>query len=69
MYELSGFDVTRSNNYFKLFDSIVAIRLNEFTKMDEVTIVVNPIPTKMFKFRSVDQLMDLPNTLPGHHGH
>ena len=68
MYELSGFDVSRSNNHFKLFDSVVAIWLNEFTKMVEVPAVANHIPTEMFRFRSVEQLMSLANTnveLPG----
>ncbi|KAH0884319.1 LOW QUALITY PROTEIN: hypothetical protein HID58_060415 [Brassica napus] len=58
-YELSGL---MRNNHFKLCDSIVAIRLDEFTKMDEVTIVANLIPSEMFRFRSVDQLMALANT-------
>ncbi|WZZ51322.1 hypothetical protein YC2023_051429 [Brassica napus] len=62
MYELSGFDVSRSNNHFKLFDSVVAIWLNEFTKMVEVPAVANHIPTEMFRFRSVEQLMSLANT-------
>jgi len=50
MYELSGFDVSRSNNHFKLFDSVVAIWLNEFTKMVEVPAVANPMSTEMFRF-------------------
>ncbi|WZZ51387.1 hypothetical protein YC2023_051494 [Brassica napus] len=62
MYELSGFDVTKSNNRFKLGFSAVAIRLNKFTKMVEVHAVSNLIPTEMFRFRSVDQLMSLANT-------
>ncbi|CAF1919223.1 unnamed protein product [Brassica napus] len=62
MYDLSGFDVSRSNNNFKLCDSVVAIWLNEFTKMVEVPAVANHIPTEMFRFRSVEQLMSLANT-------
>ncbi|KAG5383099.1 hypothetical protein IGI04_034569 [Brassica rapa subsp. trilocularis] len=62
MYELGGFDVTRSNNRFKHGDSAVAIRLNKFTNMVEVPAVANLIPTEMFRFRSVDQLMSLANT-------
>ncbi|KAG2255018.1 hypothetical protein Bca52824_074312 [Brassica carinata] len=50
IYELSGFDVTRSNNHFKLCDSVVSIRLNEFTKMVEVPAVANPMSTEMFRF-------------------
>ena len=68
MSELSGFDVTRSNNRFKLGFSAVAIRLNKFTNMVEVHVVANLIPTEMFRFRSVEQLMSLANTnveLPG----
>ena len=68
MYELSGFDVTRSNSHFKLCDSVVSIRLNEFTKMVEVAAVANPIPTEMFRFRTLEELMALANTnvhLPG----
>ncbi|KAG2315037.1 hypothetical protein Bca52824_018159 [Brassica carinata] len=46
----SWFDLTRSNNHFKLSDSIIAIRLNEFIKLVGVHAVANPIPTEMFKF-------------------
>ncbi|CDY71438.1 BnaUnng04350D [Brassica napus] len=42
LYELSGFDVTRRNNHFKLCNSNVAIRLNQSTKMVEVPAVANP---------------------------
>ncbi|KAL0752773.1 hypothetical protein Bca101_090440 [Brassica carinata] len=62
MYELSGFDVTRSNSHFKLCDSVVSIRLNEFTKLVEVAAVANPIPTEMFRFRTLEELMALANT-------
>ncbi|CAN6869308.1 unnamed protein product [Brassica oleracea var. botrytis] len=62
MYELSGFDVTRSNNHFKICNSVVAIRLNESTKIVEVPDVTNPILTEMFRFRNVEQLMSLINT-------
>ena len=68
MYELSGFDVTRSNNHFKICNSVVAIRFNESTKIVEVPDVTNPILTEMFRFRNVEQLMSLINTnvvLPG----
>uniref|UniRef100_A0A0D3D2N8 CCHC-type domain-containing protein n=1 Tax=Brassica oleracea var. oleracea TaxID=109376 RepID=A0A0D3D2N8_BRAOL len=62
MYELSGFDVTRSNNHFKICNSVVAIRFNESTKIVEVPDVTNPILTEMFRFRNVEQLMSLINT-------
>ncbi|CAH8386126.1 unnamed protein product [Eruca vesicaria subsp. sativa] len=60
-YELSGFDVTRSNNHFKLCDYVVSIWLNEFKKMVEVPAVA-PIPTELFRFRSLEELMALANT-------
>ena len=51
-----------SNNDFKLLDSIVAIRLHEFTKLVKVHAVANPIPTEMFMFRKLEQVMALANT-------
>ncbi|KAH0868752.1 LOW QUALITY PROTEIN: hypothetical protein HID58_075774, partial [Brassica napus] len=39
LYELSGFDVTRSNNHFKLCNSNVAIRLNQSTKMSQLSLI------------------------------
>ncbi|CAH8389900.1 unnamed protein product [Eruca vesicaria subsp. sativa] len=41
MFELSGFDVMRSNNHFKLCNSVVAICLNKFRKMVQVPDVAN----------------------------
>ncbi|KAL0663179.1 hypothetical protein Bca4012_100016 [Brassica carinata] len=52
----------RSNNDFKLLYSIVAIRLHEFTKLVKVHAVANPIPTEMFIFRKLEQVMALANT-------
>ncbi|WZZ03812.1 hypothetical protein YC2023_089733 [Brassica napus] len=63
IYELSGIDVTRSNNHFKLCDFVVSIRLNEFTKMVGVAAVANPIPTEMFRFRSVEHTLSCQPTL------
>ncbi|KAL0695834.1 hypothetical protein Bca4012_063014 [Brassica carinata] len=58
MYELSGFGVIRSKNHFKLSDSVVAIRLYEF----KVPAVANPVPSKMFRFSKLEQVMALTNT-------
>ncbi|CAN7026073.1 unnamed protein product, partial [Brassica oleracea var. botrytis] len=64
MNELNGFDVARSNNHFKICNCVVVtIRLNEFRKMVEVPAVANPIPTEMFRFRNVEQIMSLANTV------
>ena len=59
---LVGFDVNRSNNDFKLLDSIVAIRLHEFTKLVKVHDAANHIPTEMFMFRELEQVIALTNT-------
>ncbi|KAL0785293.1 hypothetical protein Bca101_001539 [Brassica carinata] len=59
---LVGFDVNRSNNDFKLLDSIVAIRLHEFTKLVKVHDAANHIPTEMFMFRELEQVTALTNT-------
>ncbi|KAG2252453.1 hypothetical protein Bca52824_082589 [Brassica carinata] len=45
-----------------MINSIVAIRLHEFTKLVKVHAVANPIPTEMFMFRKLEQVMALANT-------
>lgn len=56
MYSLSGFDVTRSHNEFRLSDSPVSIRFADGTASEELTDSGNSIPTEMFRFHSYDQL-------------
>lgn len=68
LYQLAGFDVTRSNHNFKLAESPVSIRFNDKTRFTEITVTLSPIPDEMFQFRSYDQLLLLANTnieLPG----
>ncbi|KAL0646821.1 hypothetical protein Bca4012_045112 [Brassica carinata] len=55
MYGLSGFDVIRSKNHFKLSVSFVAIRLYKF----KVPAVANSIP---FRFSKLEQVIALKNT-------
>lgn len=55
MYGLSGFDVIRSKNHFKLSVSVVAIRLYKF----KVPAVANSIP---FRFSKLEQVIALKNT-------
>ncbi|CAN6862268.1 unnamed protein product [Brassica oleracea] len=55
MYGLSGFDVTRRKNHFKLSVSVVAIRLYKF----KVPAVANSIP---FRFSKLEQVIALINT-------
>ncbi|KAF3583643.1 hypothetical protein F2Q69_00031960 [Brassica cretica] len=68
IYSLSGFDVTRSNNNFRLSDALVSIRFGEGIRFTQVTDSDKVIPTEMFRFQSYDQLLALANTdrqLPG----
>lgn len=65
---LSGFDVTRSDNKFRLSDAPVSIRFTEGTSFEELTHSDKSIRTEMFRFHSYDQLLTLANTnrqLPG----
>ncbi|CAF1935453.1 unnamed protein product, partial [Brassica oleracea var. botrytis] len=62
IYSLSGFDVTRSNNNFRLSDALVSIRFGEGIRFTQVTDSDKVIPTEMFRFRSYDQLLALTNT-------
>ncbi|KAF2559494.1 hypothetical protein F2Q68_00015979 [Brassica cretica] len=62
IYSLSGFDVTRSNNNFRLSDAPVSVRFGEGTRFTRVTDSDKVIPTEMFRFRSYDQLLALANT-------
>ncbi|KAG2312558.1 hypothetical protein Bca52824_024115 [Brassica carinata] len=43
MYELSGFDVNRSDNHFKLCDSVVSIQLNncKFRSLEQLIALAN----------------------------
>lgn len=62
IYDLSGFDVTRGNNYFKFKDSPVAIPFINNTKFVELTVGPPPIPLELFRFHSYEQLQALENT-------
>ncbi|CDY54590.1 BnaCnng27410D [Brassica napus] len=59
---MSGFDVTRSPNNFKISDFPLAIRFNDHTVFELLTDSVNPIPDEMFRFRTHEQLLALANT-------
>ncbi|KAH0856370.1 hypothetical protein HID58_084631, partial [Brassica napus] len=57
IYELSSFDVTKSNQYFKLTTAPVS-----HTTSIEITETINPIPAEVFLFRSFNQVLLLANT-------
>ncbi|KAL0791889.1 hypothetical protein Bca101_008135 [Brassica carinata] len=62
LYSMSGFDVTRSPNNFKISDFPLVIRFNDHTAFELLTDSVNPIPDEMFRFRTHEQLLALANT-------
>ncbi|CAN7030247.1 unnamed protein product, partial [Brassica rapa subsp. trilocularis] len=67
---LSGFDVSRNNPNFRLYDESLSIRFNDGTSFDKLPESVSPIPTELFRFCSYNQLLELANTckqLPGMH--
>ncbi|KAG2307321.1 hypothetical protein Bca52824_027069 [Brassica carinata] len=68
IYELSVFDVVRSNSHFKLLGSPVSICFNDQTNFVELAETTSFIPTEKFRFQKYAQLMALANTnvdLPG----
>ncbi|XP_010451599.1 PREDICTED: uncharacterized protein LOC104733744 [Camelina sativa] len=62
IYQISGFEVTRSNYRFKLTDFHFSIRFTPTTVFDEVDESVSRIPNEHFRFRSYEQLVSLANT-------
>ena len=68
MYSISGFDVARCAQNFKLTDSSLMIRFNDSTEFDVLTDPVSPLPEEGFRFRNQTELVGLANTnnqLPG----
>ncbi|XP_024013212.1 uncharacterized protein LOC112087536 [Eutrema salsugineum] len=62
IYTMRGFDVTRSNNNFKLCDSKFSIRFTSDTSFVEVPNSESSIPKQMLWFRSYDELLSLVNS-------
>ncbi|WZZ73607.1 hypothetical protein YC2023_084977 [Brassica napus] len=68
MFSVSGFDVSRCAQNFRLTDSSLLIRFNESTYFEELTEPVSPLPEEAFRFRNQSELIGLANTntqLPG----
>ncbi|KAF8087120.1 hypothetical protein N665_0598s0004 [Sinapis alba] len=68
IYELSVFDVLRSNSHFKLLASPCSVRFDDQTKFVELAETTVFIPTDHFRFWKYEQLMALANrnvNLPG----
>ncbi|KAF2591018.1 hypothetical protein F2Q70_00040347 [Brassica cretica] len=68
LYDLSGFDVTKSNQRFLLSDSHVSIRFTDQTKFHELPENRALIPMELFRFRDYDHSMLLANTNTDLHG-
>ncbi|CAN6850258.1 unnamed protein product, partial [Brassica oleracea] len=62
MFSVSGFDVSRCAQNFRLTDSSLMIRFNESTSFQELTEPVSPLPEKAFRFRNQSELIGLANT-------
>ncbi|KAF3489061.1 hypothetical protein F2Q69_00053035 [Brassica cretica] len=62
MYSVSGFDVDRCAQNFKLVDSPLMIRFNDSTEFDVLSDPVSPIPAEGFRFRNQTKLVGFANT-------
>ncbi|KAH0912038.1 hypothetical protein HID58_035359 [Brassica napus] len=62
MYTISGFDVARCAQNFRLTDSPLMIRFNDSTAFDELAEPVSPLPEEGFRFRDQSELIGLANT-------
>ncbi|KAF8117700.1 hypothetical protein N665_0008s0054 [Sinapis alba] len=62
MYSISGFDVARCAQNFRLSDSSLLIRFNDSTSLEVLTDPVTPLPTEGFRFRNQSELTGLANT-------
>lgn len=68
MFSISGFDVARCAQNYRLAYSSILIRFNETTSFEELSDPVSPLPKEGFRFRNQSELFGLANTnrqLPG----
>ncbi|CAN7013013.1 unnamed protein product [Brassica rapa subsp. trilocularis] len=62
MFSLSGFDVSRCAQNFRLTDSSLMIRFSETTSFQLLTEPDSPLPEEAFRFRNQQELIGLANT-------
>ncbi|WZZ26076.1 hypothetical protein YC2023_009477 [Brassica napus] len=62
MYSISGFDVARCAQNFRLSDSSLLIRFNDTTSLDVLTDLASPLPEESLGFRNQTKLLGLANT-------
>ncbi|XP_048612009.1 uncharacterized protein LOC125586210 [Brassica napus] len=68
MFSISGFDVARCAQNYRLTDSPLLLRFSDLTDFDELTEPVSPLPQEGFRFCNHSELAGLANTntqLPG----
>lgn len=68
VYYLTGFEVTRCNQNYRLSDSSLLIRFSDSTSFMKVTEPAEPIPLESFRFRNHSEMLGLANSnnqLPG----
>ncbi|CAN7105218.1 unnamed protein product [Brassica rapa subsp. narinosa] len=58
MFSVSGFDVSRCAQNFRLTDSSLMIRFNESTSFQELTEPGSPLPDEAFRFRTHSELIE-----------
>ncbi|XP_013617411.1 PREDICTED: uncharacterized protein LOC106323912 [Brassica oleracea var. oleracea] len=62
MFSVSGFDVSRCAQNFRLTDSSLMIRFSESTLFQVLSEPVSPLPEEAFRFRNQQELIGLANT-------
>ncbi|KAF3540726.1 hypothetical protein F2Q69_00021338 [Brassica cretica] len=62
MFSVSGFDVSRCAQNFRLTDSSLMIRFSESTLFQVLFEPVSPLPEEAFRFRNQQELIGLANT-------
>ncbi|XP_022576028.1 uncharacterized protein LOC106453740 [Brassica napus] len=62
MFFVSGFDVSRCAQSFRLTESSLLIRFNENTTFEEITDHVSPLPEEAFRFRNQSEMIGLAKT-------
>ncbi|XP_018461150.2 uncharacterized protein LOC108832149 [Raphanus sativus] len=62
VFSVSGFDVSRCAQNFRLTDSPLMIRFNENTSFEELAEPVSPLPEEAFRFRNQSEMIGLANS-------
>ncbi|XP_033140413.1 uncharacterized protein LOC103855082 isoform X1 [Brassica rapa] len=62
VYSLTGFEVTRCNQNYRLSDSSLQIRFSDSTTFEKITEPAVPIPLESFRFRNYSEMLGLANS-------